>query len=343
MKDFKDYSLLSYNTFGMDVKASRFIEYSSVDELKDFLYDYNHGLSVYSGNLPLLHIGGGSNLLFTSDFNGVVLHSAIKGFEKVAETDGWVDIKAGAGEVWDDFVAYTVNNGLYGAENLSIIPGEVGASAVQNIGAYGVEVKDIIRTVHTICLSDLSSRDFSNEECCYSYRKSIFKGELKGKYIVTHVTYRLSKKENYHIEYGNISSQLERSGLKPTLENVRNTIISVRRSKLPEPSELGNAGSFFMNPVVSMDKFNELIALYPDMPHYPFDDSSMKIPAGWMIDQCGWKGHRIGPAGVYEKQALVIVNHGGATGKDITELADRIVESVYEKFGVRISPEVNYI
>ena len=283
MKEYTDYPILKYNTFGMDVKASRFVEYSSVGELKSFLASRDVAL-------PLLHIGGGSNLLFLSDFKGTILHSAIKGFSIEDESDEWIDIKAGAGEVWDDFVAYTVSEGWYGAENLSIIPGEVGASAVQNIGAYGVEAKDIILKVHTVSVSDASERVFTNGECRYSYRNSIFKEELKGKYIVTYVTYRLRKKAEYHLSYGNISAELERRGLEPSLENVRNVIIDVRRSKLPEPSELGNAGSFFMNPMVSAQKFRQLQEEYPDMPHYPVDDNTVKVPAGWMIDRCGWTG-----------------------------------------------------
>lgn len=336
MKEYTDYPILKYNTFGMDVKASRFVEYSSVDELKTFLASRDVAL-------PLLHIGGGSNLLFLSDFKGTILHSAIKGFCIEGESDEWVDIKAGAGEVWDDFVAYTVSEGWYGAENLSIIPGEVGASAVQNIGAYGVEAKDIILKVHTVSVSDASERVFTNGECRYSYRNSIFKEELKGKYIVTYVTYRLRKKARYHLSYGNISSELERRDLQPSLENVRNVIIDVRRSKLPEPSELGNAGSFFMNPMVSVQKFRQLQEEYPDMPHYPVDDNTVKVPAGWMIDRCGWKGRNIGPAGVYQKQALVLVNLGGATGNDISNLANEIIKSVKDKFGIDIHPEVNYI
>lgn len=336
MKDCRDYSLLSYNTFGMDVKSNRFVEYSSVEELKDFLLHSDY-------ELPLLHIGGGSNLLFMSDFKGTVLHSAIRGFEILSETDEWIEIKAGAGEIWDDFVAYTVDNGWFGAENLSIIPGEVGASAVQNIGAYGVEVKDIIKCVHAVAISDGSDRNFTNDECRYSYRSSIFKGELKGKYIITHVTYRLGKTEKFHLEYGNIISELQKKHLHPSLENVRNIIIGVRRSKLPEPSDLGNAGSFFMNPVVSKKLFGEIYSVFPDMPHYPFDEDNVKIPAGWLIDRCGWKGRRIGAAGVYEKQALVLVNHGGATGNDIAVLAGEIINSVKEKFGVTLLPEVNYI
>ena len=336
MKEYTDYPILKYNTFGMDVKASRFVEYSSVDELKSFLTSRDVAL-------PLLHIGGGSNLLFLSDFKGTILHSAIKGFSIEDESDEWIDIKAGAGEVWDDFVAYTVSEGWYGAENLSIIPGEVGASAVQNIGAYGVEAKDIILKVHAVSVSDASERVFTNGECRYSYRNSIFKEELKGKYIVTYVTYRLRKKAEYHLSYGNISAELERRSIEPSLENVRNVIIDVRRSKLPEPSELGNAGSFFMNPMVSAQKFGQLQEEYPDMPHYPVDDDTVKVPAGWMIDRCGWKGRNIGSAGVYQKQALVLVNLGGATGNDISNLANEIIKSVKDKFGIDIHPEVNYI
>ena len=320
----------------MDVKASRFVEYASVDELKSFLASRD----VAS---PLLHIGGGSNLLFLSDFKGTILHSAIKGFSIEDETDEWIDIKVGAGEVWDDFVAYTVSESWYGAENLSNIPGEAGASAVQNIGAYGVEAKDIILKVHSVGISDVSTRVFAKDECRYSYRGSVFKEELKGKYIVTYVTYRLGKKPRFHLTYGNIRAELERKGLVPSLENVRNVIIDVRRSRLPEPSELGNAGSFFMNPMVSMRKFGQLHEEYPDMPHYPIDENTVKIPAGWMIDRCGWKGRSIGRAGVYQKQALVLVNLGGAKGSDILNLANEIIKSVKDKFGVDIRCEVNYI
>lgn len=336
MKEYTNYPILRYNTFGMDVKTSCFVEYSSVSELQSFL-------SAKEYSLPLLHIGGGSNLLFLSDFKGTILHSAIKGIDITEESDEWIDIKVGAGEVWDDFVSYTVSKGFYGAENLSIIPGEVGASAVQNIGAYGVEAKDIILTVHTVRISDSSERVFSNEECRYSYRNSIFKGEMKGQYIVTHVTFRLRKSPVFHLSYGNISSELEKRNLSPSLANIRDIIIEVRRSKLPEPEELGNAGSFFMNPMVSMQKFKQLESEFPDIPHYPVDENTVKIPAGWMIDRCGWKGRNIGPAGVYHKQTLVLVNLGGATGKDISCLADEIIKSVYEKFGVDIHPEVNYI
>ena len=337
MKDFKDYSLLTLNTFGLDVRAARFVEYDSIDELKRFFTE--------SSNLALhmLHIGGGSNLLFTKDYPGVVLHSAIRGMEVVAENSDWVEIRVGAGEKWDDFVAYAVEHQWYGAENLSLIPGEVGASAVQNIGAYGVEAKDLITEVETVSVDKAEIRTFTNKECCYAYRYSIFKGELKGKQIVTHVTYRLSKRPTYQLEYGNIRAELEKEGCEVSLSNLRRIIINIRNAKLPDPALIGNAGSFFMNPIVPEAKFFDLQKLFPEIPHYDVGEGKVKIPAGWMIDQCGWKGRAIGRAGVHDKQALVLVNKGGASAQEIVHLADEIVKSVDEKFGIRIHPEVNFI
>ena len=337
MKELYNCSLLPYNTFGMDVKASRFVEYASVEELRGLWNAEREAVA------RALHIGGGSNLLFASDYEGLILHSAIKGYTVVKETEEEVDVRVGAGEVWDDFVAYTVANGWYGAENLSLIPGEVGASAVQNIGAYGVEAKDLIVSVDTFGLETGEERRFMREECRYAYRESVFKQELKGKYAVTFVTYRLKKHPVFHLEYGNIRAELEKQGCQVDLENVRRIIIAIRQAKLPDPKVLGNAGSFFMNPVVPKMQFEALLAQYPDMPHYPVDDAHVKIPAGWMIDRCGWKGKRVGHAGVHEKQALVLVNCGGATGKEVMHLAEEIVASVRERFGVTIRPEVNYI
>ena len=333
----KNYSLLPHNTFGMDVKASVFMEYESVEELKDLLGQSSLVEATW------LHIGGGSNLLFTKDYPGMILHSAIKGFKVVGENDEEVLVRAGAGEVWDDFVAYTVEKGWYGAENLSLIPGEVGASAVQNIGAYGVEAKDLIVKVETIEVATGKERVFENEECGYAYRESIFKHALKGKYIVTHVIYRLSKKASYRLDYGNVRSELEKRGCELTLENVRQTIIDIRESKLPDPQVQGNAGSFFMNPIVPRPLFEELLSQYPSMPFYEVDTERVKIPAAWMIDQCGWKGKQLGRAGVHNKQALVLVNCGGATGQEIIALSEEIQRSVFDKFGVRIYPEVNFI
>lgn len=337
MKELYNCSLLPYNTFGMDVKASRFVEYASVEELRGLWNAEREAVA------RALHIGGGSNLLFTSDYEGLILHSAIKGYTVVKETEEEVEVRVGAGEVWDDFVAYTVANGWYGAENLSLIPGEVGASAVQNIGAYGVEAKDLIVSVDTFGLETGEERRFMREECRYAYRESVFKQELKGKYAVTFVTYRLKKHPVFHLEYGNIRAELEKQGCQVDLENVRRIIIAIRQTKLPDPKVLGNAGSFFMNPVVPKMQFEALLAQYPDMPHYPVDEAHVKIPAGWMIDRCGWKGKRVGHAGVHEKQALVLVNCGGATGKEVMHLAEEIVASVRERFGVTIRPEVNYI
>ena len=333
----KDYSLLSHNTFGMDVKASTFIEYASVDELKELLSRY----SLEEGRW--LHIGGGSNLLFTSDYSGIILHSAIKGYEVLSENADEVIVRAGAGEVWDDFVAYTVDKGWYGAENLSLIPGEVGASAVQNIGAYGMEAKDLIVQVETVEFASGKERIFENSECGYAYRESVFKHSLKGQYIVTKVSYRLSKTPSYHLDYGNVRAELEKRGCELTLNNVRQTIIDIREAKLPDPKVQGNAGSFFMNPIVPRVQFESLLAVYPQMPHYEVDADRVKIPAAWMIDQCGWKGKRMGNAGVHDKQALVLVNAGGATGKEIIALSQEIQKSVFDKFGVSISPEVNFI
>lgn len=332
-----NYPLLAHNTFGMDVEASVFVEYESVTELKEILL---HQLCPEG---KWLHIGGGSNLLFTGDFDGMILHSAIKGFEVVSENEDEVLVRAGAGEVWDDFVAYTVEKGWYGAENLSLIPGEVGASAVQNIGAYGVEAKDLIVKVATIEVATGKERMFENDDCGYAYRESVFKHALKGKYIVTHVTYRLFKKPSYRLDYGNVRAELEKRGCELTLENVRQTIIDIRESKLPDPKVQGNAGSFFMNPIVPRPLFEELLSKYPSMPFYEVDAERVKIPAAWMIDQCGWKGKQLGRAGVHNKQALVLVNCGGATGQEIIALSEEIQRSVLDKFGVRISPEVNFI
>ena len=336
MTEYTDYSLLPHNTFRMDVKAARFMEYSSEEELTAFLA---------SGGLtsPYLHIGGGSNLLFLSDYPGLVLHSSVKGVETVAETDERVELRVGSGVVWDDFVAYTVKKGLYGAENLSLIPGEVGASAVQNIGAYGVEAKDLVVSVAAVEAATGKKRRFTREECRYAYRDSIFKKELKGRYFVTYVTYRLSKLPVFHLDYGNVRAELEKDGMEPTLANVRRVIAAIRSNKLPDPKVTGNAGSFFMNPVVSQEQFDRLQAEYSEMPSYRLDGNRVKIPAGWLIERCGWKGKALGPAAVHDRQALVLVNRGGATGRDVLRLADEVARSVKERFGIEISPEVNLI
>lgn len=325
-------SLAGRNTFGMDVRADHLFEWSSVDELKGYLEDIQK---------PVLMIGGGSNLLFMGDFRGTVLHSTISSIDIIGSTDDHVHVKVGAGVVWDDFVAWCTIHGFWGVENLSAIPGEVGASAVQNIGAYGVEAKDVIDTVQTIYLADGSERDFSNSECNYAYRQSIFKNELKGQYAVAYVIFTLSKVPQPKLGYGALEQEVECLG-GPTLANIRQAVISVRESKLPDPKVLGNAGSFFMNPVVSELEFSVLKENYPDVPSYPAP-GGVKVPAGWLIEKAGWKGRSLGPAAVYDKQALVLVNKGGATGADIKRLADTIIADVEQKFGITLNTEVNYI
>ena len=326
-------SLADRNTFGMDVRADSLIDWASTDELKNVLHDIEK---------PILMIGGGSNLLFMGDFRGTVLHSTISSIDVIGGDSDHVHVRVGAGVIWDDFVAWCSINGYWGVENLSAIPGEVGASAVQNIGAYGVEAKDVIDTVQTICLADGSERDFTNAECKYAYRQSIFKNELKGQYAVTYVLFTLSKVPQPKLGYGAIAQEVERMG-GPTLENIRKAVIAIRDSKLPDPKVLGNAGSFFMNPVISEYEFNIIRSNYPDVPSYPAPDGMVKVPAGWLIEKTGWKGRSLGPAAVYEKQALVLVNKGGATGADIKHLADTIIKDVKEKFGITLLTEVNYI
>ena len=326
-------SLADRNTFGMDVRADSLIDWASTDELKNVLHDIEK---------PILMIGGGSNLLFMGDFRGTVLHSTISSIDVIGGDSDHVHVRVGAGVIWDDFVAWCSINGYWGVENLSAIPGEVGASAVQNIGAYGVEAKDVIDTVQTICLADGSERDFTNAECKYAYRQSIFKNELKGQYAVTYVLFTLSKVPQPKLGYGAIAQEVERMG-GPTLENIRKAVIAIRDSKLPDPKVLGNAGSFFMNPVISEHEFNIIRSNYPDVPSYPAPDGMVKVPAGWLIEKTGWKGRSLGPAAVYEKQALVLVNKGGATGADIKHLADTIIKDVKEKFGITLLTEVNYI
>lgn len=322
------------NTFGLDVEAAVFLEYSSIEELEKL---------IATGRItsPYLHIGGGRNLLFTGDYKGVILHSRIGGIEVIAEDEEKVSVRVGAGVVWDDFVAYCVDHGWYGTENLSLIPGEVGASAVQNIGAYGVEVKDMISFVETMNIEGVK-HVYRMDECEYSYRNSIFKRPEMKQVFVTYVGFILSKKEYYMLDYGTIRQELEKFP-KVDLKTLRQVIIDIRESKLPDPKLLGNAGSFFMNPVVSREIFESLREQYPQMPFYEVGIDRIKIPAGWMIDQCGWKGKSLGPAAVHDKQALVLVNRGGATGTDIVALSDAVRASVREKFGIDIYPEVNFI
>lgn len=328
-------SLLNHNTFGIDQGCNALYEPTSVEELRATL--------AMLCKEPLLVIGGGSNLLLTQDFEGNVLHPLIKGIE-VSEKDTYILMRCGAGEVWDEVVDYAVSHGYYDMENLSHIPGEVGASVVQNIGAYGMEVQDVVYKIEAIETETGKEVVITPEECDYAYRYSKFKGEWKGRYVVTYVTYKLSKNFTPRLGYGNLSAVLQQKGIEnPTASDVRSAVIDIRKSKLPEPEIEGNAGSFFMNPVVDRDKFSELIERYPNMPHYNVGDDKVKIPAGWMIEQCGWKGKSMGRAAVHDKQALVLVNKGGATGKEILALCDAIRSDVKSRFGIEIRPEVNIV
>lgn len=352
------YSLLQHNTFGINATCERFIEYSASTELANVLAEL-----VKSGE-RWMHIGGGSNLLFLCEhYDGTILHSQIKGIEISDEDDDEVLLRVGAGEDWDSFVDYCVSHGWYGLENLSFIPGEVGASAVQNVGAYGVEAGDLIETVEGYLIgsanddadkSTISATVIDRSDCKYAYRSSVFKHELKGRFIVTHVWYRLSKHFAPVMTHAAVTRLLESQGIDPahcTAQQVRKAVVDVRKSKLPDPKEIGSAGSFFMNPVVTKAKADELLVQYPDMPHYPApladtagnETEGVKIPAGWLIEQCGWKGRQEGRAGVHPKQALVIINCGGATGSDIEHIAFSIQADVRQKFGIEIRPEVLFI
>lgn len=333
MKDLKDYSLLCHNTFGIEARCQRFLEYDSVEDAKQV------AAILRESSLPYIIIGGGSNLLLTRDFEGIVVHSAIKGIKIIDSR-----LFCGSGEVWDDVVAFAVSSQLYGAENLSLIPGDVGASAVQNVGAYGVEVKDLITEVEAVEIATGETHIFQNAECAYAYRQSRFKQDWKNRYLITHVTYQMQTVFEPHLDYGNIRVELERQGIvAPTAQQLRQTIIDIRNAKLPDPQVVGNAGSFFMNPIIRREKYEQLAVSYEGMPHYTIDDTHEKIPAGWMIDQCGWKGKSMGRAGVHDKQALVLVNRGGATGQEIVTLCKAIQRDVKDKFGIEIHPEVNII
>lgn len=335
--------LTKMNTFGMKVKARCFMEYDSVADLVD--------IEFAELARPVLHIGGGSNLLFTDDFKGTVLHSKIDFIEILnGEASDTVLVSAGAGVVFDDFCAWAAKEGLWGVENLSYIPGEVGASAVQNIGAYGVEVKDVIHKVYCYDTVDEEFVSFGVEECAYGYRDSAFKDpEVKGRYVVTHVVFALSRTPQPKLDYGHLAEAVAGETLTPAL--IRKTIIKIRKEKLPEPSVMGSAGSFFKNPVISSEHFArieaaakaELGADYK-VPHYELPDGTVKVPAAWMIEQCGWKGKRSGGAAVYDKQPLVIVNYtGNAYPEEIIGLEKRIISSVKTKFDIELHPEVEHI
>jgi UDP-N-acetylmuramate dehydrogenase len=331
MKIIENYSLFQHNTFHIDVRAKWFMEYGSEEELKRILRDEYFLEQCY------IHIGAGSNLLFLGDYNGVVLHSAICGIEHQPAGDAKDAIlRVGAGEIWDNVVAYSVANNLYGIENLSGVPGEAGAAAVQNIGAYGVELSDVIEYVEAYnCHSGVKVR-YNADECRYSYRSSRFKEE---DVIITCVGLRLKTIPEFNLSYSGLSKAIDG---EPSLERVRAAVLNLRGDKLPDPDKTGNAGSFFMNPVVNDSVFNALKSKHPDIPSYPAPNG-VKLSAAWLIEQCGYKGVRHGSVGVYEKHSLVLVNFGGATGNDVALLAEEIMAAVNKKFNIELKPEVTYI
>lgn len=330
-------SLRPFNTFGIDVSAKALASFSTVGEL-DGLVRQN------AGKLPLLILGGGSNVLLTADQEALVLVNRIKGIHVLSEDSEHVFVRVGAGEVWHEFVRYAVENGWGGIENLSLIPGSVGASPMQNIGAYGVEIKDVFVSLEGYELSSGNVHTFSREECRFGYRESVFKHELKGKYVITSVTYRLSRHPKFNTAYGAIQSELDSMGVQNlSVDAISQAVMRIRNSKLPNPVELGNAGSFFKNPVVSVATWQKMSESHPDAPHYPQPGGTVKLAAGWLIEKAGWKGFREGDAGVHEKQALVIVNFGSASGNQLFELSTRIIDDIRDKFGVTLEREVNIL
>jgi len=334
-------SLLPYNTFHMDVKARYFAEITSIEQLNEA--NEQNQLQKLSEN-GLLLLGGGSNILFTRNFEGLVLHINNKGIGNDVITGEKVLVKASAGEIWHDFIMFCVNHGYGGLENLSLIPGNVGSCPIQNIGAYGVEVKDSFHSLEAINLQSGELVEFTKEDCKFGYRDSIFKKELKGKFVIWSVTFELSRKPVVNLKYGAIQQELLSHGIEnPGIREVSLAVCNIRQSKLPDPKNLGNAGSFFKNPTVEWKFAEKIKESFPNLVSYPQSDNKVKLAAGWLIEQCGWKGFRGGDAGVHQNQALVLVNYGNASGSDILTLAHRVQNSVYEKFGVKLEMEVNVL
>tara|TARA_R110000868_G_scaffold410693_6_gene699905 strand:+ start:32338 stop:33315 length:978 start_codon:yes stop_codon:yes gene_type:complete len=323
---------------GVKANAHFFVEINSLEQLKEALQFAN------SENIPVFILGGGSNILFIEDFSGLVILNRIRGMKVISENENDISIKFGAGENWHESVLYCVEKGYGGIENLSLIPGTVGAAPIQNIGAYGVELKDVFVSLEAFLIDKGSTKIFSQSECKFGYRDSIFKKELKGNAIIISVTLKLDKKPSPNVEYVSLKEKLNKKGVTdPSIKEVSNAVIEVRQSKLPDPKEIGNTGSFFKNPIISVYQFDELKSQYPNLPSYPVSERQVKVPAGWLIEVAGWKGKRTGDAGVHSKQALVLVNYGSASGKEIWALAEEVIESVHQKFDIRLTPEVNIL
>ncbi|WP_372638730.1 UDP-N-acetylmuramate dehydrogenase [Fodinibius sp.] len=333
-----DVELRPFNTLNIAARARSFVSVRTVDQLRQLLQQE----AARSDNLLVL--GGGSNILFAGDYDGLVLHMAIKSKRVIRETEEHVWLETGGGENWHQTVRYAVDQGWGGIENLSLIPGTVGAAPIQNIGAYGVELADVFEKLEAVEISSAEVHSFDRKQCRFGYRDSIFKGALKGQYVISKVVLRLDKQPRPNTSYGAIQSELDQRDIEhPTIRDVSDMVIDIRNSKLPNPETLGNAGSFFKNPVIDNEKFDRLKASFPGMPGYPIDDQTTKVPAGWLIEETGWKGKVVGNTGTYRQQALVIVNHGGATADEILDLAREIQHSVREQFDIDLVPEVNII
>lgn len=332
-----NFSLKNYNTFGIEAKASEFISVHSITELKEVLKA--------NTDKKKFILGGGSNMLLTKDIEALVIHVDLKGKKIIKEDENYVWVETQAGENWHEFVLWNITQNYGGIENMSLIPGNVGTTPVQNIGAYGAEIKDTFVLCEAVNILTQESKIFTNEECKFGYRESIFKQEIKDQYIITSVVFKLTKNNHkINIGYGDIQSELAKHHIShPTIKDVSNAVIAIRQSKLPDPKELGNSGSFFKNPIISREQFNKVKTLHPEIKHYDVSETEVKVPAGWMIEQSGLKGYRSGDAGVHAKQALVLVNYGNATGQDILNLSKLVQKTVLEKFGITIEAEVNVI
>lgn len=332
----ENFQLKNFNTFGINAIARHFVSFSSVHELYELV---NKQIP-----LPVMVLGGGSNILFTGNFEGLVLKNDIRGIGQVDSDEDHIYVRVGAGESWHRFVMYCVENDWGGVENLSLIPGNTGASPMQNIGAYGVEIKDVFYSLEAFHLQEKKVVSFSARDCEFGYRDSVFKNRCRNQFVILSVTFRLTRRHRFSISYGAITEELERMGVKDlSIRAISQAVINIRTSKLPDPAVIGNAGSFFKNPQVPLEQYEELKQKFPSIVGYKADAGHMKLAAGWMIEQCGWKGYRKGDAGCHVKQALVLVNYGNASGKEILDLSDEISHSVYRKFGVMLEREVNVV
>ena len=338
MEILKNYSLKQHNTFDINVTAKKFVAFSSIDELKELL-----SYAAQSKSKEFI-LGGGSNILFTKNVDGFVLKNEIKGIELIKEDRNHFYVKAGAGENWHQFVLHCIKHNYAGLENLSLIPGNVGASPMQNIGAYGAEIKDVFENLEALNKADKAVHTFSANDCAFGYRESIFKSKYKNQFVILNVTYRLNKTPAFNTSYGAIEQELEKMNAKElSIQAISQAVINIRSSKLPDPNKIGNAGSFFKNPTITLKLFQALQKKYSNMPHYTVDAIHVKIPAAWLIEQCNWKGYRNGDAGVHIHQPLVLVNYGNATGKEIYDLSEKILQSVIKKFGIELEREVNIV